>query len=349
MMDFSNYLPLVEVTRGKIVESVHYGAIAVSDTTGKLLASFGDPETLTFLRSASKPIQALPFVELGGVEQFHLTERELAIICASHSGTDEHVAVIHGMQRKIGLTEDSYLCGTHPAFHGPTRKSMILRGEEPTPSRHNCSGKHTGMLAYALMRNLPLENYIDMSHPIQKAILTAFGEMCGISPDKIELGIDGCSVPVFAIPLHNAAMAIARLVDPQNLTPQRAGACIQVAQAMQHNPDMIAGPGRFDTLLMQAGNGKFVSKMGAEGYQLIGLMPGVLEGSSTGVGIAYKIADGDGFDRAGSLVGVEILRQLGVLTDDMAASLAGFDRPPILNQRKIVVGMLQPCFKIVRH
>jgi L-asparaginase II len=347
-MEYSNYGPLVEVTRGSIVESVHFGAIAVVASTGIQVACYGDPETKTFLRSASKPIQALPFVESGGVEAYQLTERELAIICASHSGTDEHVAVIKEMQRKIGITEDVYLCGTHLPFHGPTRKSMLLRGEEPSPSRHNCSGKHTGMLAFALMRNLPLDNYIDISHPIQKEILIAFSEMCEVAIESIELGIDGCSVPVFAIPLFKAALAYARLVDPYCLSPQRALACGQIIHAMQNNPDMVAGPNRFDTLLMQVGNGKFVAKMGAEGYQLIGLLPGVFSENSPGIGIAYKIADGDGSDRAASLVGVEVLRQLGVLTEDMSTALAGFDRRPIYNQRRIEVGNLRPCFTLKR-
>ena len=156
-------LPLFEVTRGDIVESVHYGSIAVVDSNGKLISSYGDPKMVAFLRSSAKPFQALPFVEHGGVEHFGFTPRELSILCASHEGSDLHVQTVEGIQKKIGLDESNLQCGTHMPGDVDAFKSVILNDKQPTPNRNNCSGKHTAMLAYAKMRGLALENYLDIN------------------------------------------------------------------------------------------------------------------------------------------------------------------------------------------
>jgi L-asparaginase II len=348
-MPHENYQPLVEVTRGSIVESVHFGALAVVDAQGQALHSWGDPQTITFLRSSAKPFQALPFVEMGGVEHFNLTDKELAVMCASHIGTDEHVATVAGMQQKIGVTESNLLCGTHTPAHEPTARALLLRGEEPTPNRHNCSGKHTGMLGQAMLRSLPLEDYINPDHPIQQSILHAFSEMCGLLPEEVEVGIDGCSAPNFAVPLFNAAYAFARLADPHGLPARRAKALRHIFRAMGAYPEMIAGEGQFDTRLMQVTGGKIVSKGGAEGYQAVALAPGLLGKGQPGVGIVLKISDGDATNRARPLVTVEILRQMGALTEDQVASLAMYRPRPIYNWRKLEVGLIRPCFMLEKR
>lgn len=347
-MTYENYQPLIEVTRGQIVESVHWGAVAVVDVHGKLLASIGDPQPPVFLRSSAKPFQALTFVELGGAERFNLTDKEVAILCASHSGTDEHAQTVAGIQAKIGIGEDALMCGVHPPMHEPTRLELARRGEEPTPNRHNCSGKHTGMLAQARLRGFSFDDYLDFNHPVQQANLQAFCEMCGVQPEEVALGIDGCSAPVFACSLRSAALGYARLVDPltAGLPAARAAACRRIAHAMMAHPDMVAGPGRFDTLVMQAGAGKILAKMGAEGYQGIGLLPGALGKDSPGIGITIKIADGDLSGRAVPLVAVEALRQLGALNATQLEALKMFDRRPIHNWRKLEVGEIRPIFKL---
>ena len=347
-MSYINYRPMIEATRGNIVKSIHIGAVGVSDTHGNLFASFGDPHTVTFLRSSAKPFQALPFIEMGGAETFDLTDREVAVLCASHAGTDDHAAVIRGIQHKIGVTEKDLLCGIHSPEDEATAQAMLLRGEAITPVRHNCSGKHTGMLAHALLRHLSIEDYINPGHPIQKTILQGFGEMCSIPVEKIILGTDGCSAPVFAIPLQNAAQGYARLCDPDGLTPQRGAACQRITRAMTSNPDMIAGPGRFDTVIMQVGAGKIVSKGGAEGYQALGLLPGACGSGSPALGITIKIADGDNTGRARAVVSVEILRQLGALSDEQVIALAAFGARPLRNWRKLPVGEIRPCFTLQR-
>jgi len=344
-----SYQPLVYATRGDIVESIHWGAIAIVDHSGKLVASYGDPELVTFLRSSSKPFQALPLIELGGAERFNLTQREIALTCASHRGLDMHVEVLQGLQSKIGVQEADLSCGTHPVSDKATAEAMLLRGEKPGQNRHNCSGKHTGFLAQAVLRDLSKENYIQLDHPVQELVLQTFTEMVHLPREAVHIGIDGCSVPVFGIPLRNAGWAFASLCDPVNLPAQRATACRKITTAMTSAPEMVAGPGQFDTELMRVGRGKIIAKGGAEGYQAIGLLPGACGPDSPALGIVYKISDGDGSNRARPVVGIEILRQLKALDAEQIAALAEFDQRPIQNWRKLDVGQLKPDFQLNFH
>ncbi|PJB67387.1 MAG: asparaginase [Anaerolineae bacterium CG_4_9_14_3_um_filter_57_17] len=342
-----HFEPVFELIRGKIVESVHYGAAAIVDSHGRLLAWLGDPQTVTFLRSTAKPFQALPFIERGGHEKFGLTAREIALICASHSGTDEHVAAVKTMQAKIGVTVDDLKCGFHYPYHEATADAMKARGELPTPYRHNCSGKHTGMLAHAKLRGLPIENYLDLDHPVQVSILQTFAEMCDLPQKEVELGIDGCSAPNFADPLYNAALGYARLCDPFGLSAARTQACRTITSAMTHHPDMVGGPERFDTRLMEVGRGRIVVKGGAEGYQGIGLLPGALGADSPGIGIAIKISDGDSLARARHGVGLAILQALGALNAAQLAEMSSYGPGVNLyNFRKLQVGFSRPAVKL---
>jgi L-asparaginase II len=346
----TGYRPVIELTRGDTVESIHYGALAAVDIEGRLVASLGDPQSVTFLRSSAKPFQALPFVEAGGPQNFRLTQKELALICASHDGTDEHVQVAASIQAKAGLKESDLMCGAHPSYHKPTAEAMLKRGEAPTPNRHNCSGKHSGMLAFAQMRGWPIDTYLEPEHGVQRAILKTFAEMCGLPEKEVRLGTDGCSAPNFAVPLYNAAWAWARLMDPSQLSPAREEACRRIVDAMTSHPDMVGGPGAFDTLLMQVTQGRILVKAGAEGYQGIGLRPGVLGEGSPALGIALKVMDGDGYYRARSAFTLETLRQLGALSKEEMEQLAEFGpRKDIYNWRKLVVGEMRPVFTLERH
>lgn len=348
--------PLLEVTRGNIVESIHYGSIAVVDSKGRLITSYGDPQAVAFLRSSAKPFQVLPFVERGGVEYFQFTPRELSVSCASHEGSDLHVQTVEGIQKKTGVEESNLRCGVHMPGDVEAFKSLIIHNKQPTPNRNNCSGKHTAMLAYAKMRGLALENYLDIAHPIQQDILMAFAEMCSLPTDEVEVGTDGCSAPNFAVPLFHAALAMARLCDPRQLSEARASACRKITSAMTTHPEMISAYGEFDEQLMRVGEGKIVCKRGAEGYQIIGLLPGVLSPDSPGIGIALKVADGDPSRMALDLthsprvrpaIAVEILRQLRVLSATQEQALAAFGPvKPVKNHRGLVTGQSRPVFEM---
>lgn len=350
----SSYLPVFELTRGEVVESVHFGAISVVDRTGSIIASYGDPNTVTYLRSTAKPLQAIPFLEHGGLEQFGLTLREVALICASHVGTDEHMTVLRSLQSKVDVDESELLCGTHPIRHKPTRETMRARGEEPTPNRHNCSGKHTGMLAYRNLLKLSGVHsqlpYVSVEHPVQKDILKAVAEMCDLTPEEIKIGIDGCSAPNFAVPLYSAALAFARLCDPSGLEEKRAAACRTITEAMTFHPDMIGGPGSFDTCLMDTASGRIISKGGAEAYLGLGLMPGAIGIDSPSLGITLKISDGDLRGRAKPAIALEVLRQLNVINSKELELLGEFGPTGIVkNWRDVEIGVSRPNFKLVRY
>lgn len=346
-MPKTDQLPLYELTRGEIVESIHFGSIAISDNQGRLVGWYGDPHTRTFLRSSAKPFQAIPFIEQNSQAYFDLSMEEIALICASHSGTDKHVATIQALQKKTGVSESELMCGTHPIHDKSTVEDMRERGEEVTPNRHNCSGKHTGMLAFAHMQNWSTSDYLELEHNIQVSILRAFSEMSGIPVENIVIGIDGCSAPNFAVPLHNAALAYARLCDPQDFSRERANACRMITSAMMENAFMVGGPGIFDTRLMEVNSGQIVSKGGAEGYQALGIMPGALGADSPALGIAFKISDGDLRSRARPAISIEILRQLNALTPEQESELSEFGPSRTLkNWRDLEIGDSNPAFKL---
>jgi len=345
-MQNSNCVPLVEVTRGDIVESIHYGAFVLVNSEGQLLANQGNPSLITYPRSSMKPFQALPFIERGGAEAFGFSAQEIAIICASHSGTDLHRRVLAGMHEKIGTSEDDLACGVHWPSDSETREAMKKAGLEPTPFCHNCSGKHTGMLAHARLRGVSIENYLDPQHPVQVSIRETLAEMVGLAPDEMPLGTDGCSAPVYGIPLQNMAHGVALLAEPIGLDETRAEACQKITAAMMAHPVMVAGPGKFDTELMTVADGKVFCKGGAEGYQVIGILPDVIYEGSPGLGVAIKISDGDSTGRARASVALTILSSLGVLDEVDMERLAPYGNVPIKNWRDKVVGEIRPVFSL---
>ncbi len=339
-----SYVPLYAVSRGPLVESLHHGAFAVVDRTGRLLAAAGPIMTPIFLRSSAKPFQLMPLLEEGGAERWNLTDEEIAVMVASHSGTERHVAVVQNLHIRMGLGPQHLQCGVHPPLHRESAWALKKAGREPTPYHHNCSGKHTGMLALALLRGWPLETYLEPDHPVQRRIRQTLADMARWPEEAIVLGTDGCSAPNFALPLYHAAWAYARLVDPRDLPEPRQGAARRIVQAMMAHPFLVAGPDRFDTRLMEALPGVLVAKGGAEGYQGVGILP---QGDGEkGIGIALKIADGDARRRATAAVIIEILRRLNVLSPEAQEALKDLGpEAPVFNVRgDLPVGKGFPVF-----
>lgn len=340
-----SYEPILEVTRGSVVESVHYGAYAIADSTGNKFNSWGDINAVTYLRSSAKPFQAIALIEAGGVEHFGFKDKQIALMCASHSGSDAHVEVVQSIQDLIAVTEDNLVCGTHPPLDKAAARRLIREEQEPTPNRHNCSGKHSGMLALSVLMGEAVEGYSEPDHPIQKLIKDTISEMFGLKPTDVHMGIDGCSVPTFAVPIHSAATAFARLADPSEFSEKRQQACERIWRAMTSYPEMIAGEGRLDTELMRAFNGSVLSKGGAEGYQGIAIAPGAIGPNSPALGIALKISDGDPSSRARGYLALSILRDVGLIGGEMPTPLVNFGSDLIKNWRGLVVGEMRSIYQ----
>ena len=277
LMPAHEFQPVYLLSRGGHPESLHFGSIAVVDVNGQLIASLGNPQRSIFPRSSAKPFQAMPLVEVGGIHHFGLNDVDLALICSSHSGTDQHVEAIVALEAKIGIDEKDLLCGTQVPSHENTARRMLINGEQASKLRHNCSGKHSGMLALALLKGWPTQDYAMPNHPLQIVIKQSFASWTGIAGEDTAIGIDGCSAPNFAVPLQATALAYARLMDPSDMTAEQIEASGQIRRAMTQRADMVAGPNRFDSAIMTATQGRILSKSGAEGFQAFGLPAGALK------------------------------------------------------------------------
>lgn len=335
---------LVEVTRGPIVESVHHGIIAVADVEGNLVAWAGNPGIVTYYRSSSKPIQAIPLIESGGADHFGLTDAEVAIICGSHGGEDIHVQTVLSILDKIGVGTDALACGVHVPYDRAAAHALEERGESPNVLHNNCSGKHAGMLALAKFNGWPIGGYESIHHPVQQIMLKVVAEFAGLSPDDIPVGVDGCSVCTFGMPVYSMAMSFARLADPNFWPDPRRSAVRRIIAAMTAYPEMVdAMREGFDTDLMRAADKTLIAKGGAEGLQCAALLA---SNDSAALGFAVKLLDGDRINRARNPVTVEGLRQAGMISEDALNKLEGYWMEEVRNRPGDVVGMVRPAFTL---
>jgi L-asparaginase II len=276
---------LIELTRGPLVESWHRGAVAVCAPSGALALQLGDVERAVYPRSAVKVLQALPLIESGAAERFGFGAAEIALACGSHAGTDRHTQIAAAMLDRTGLSPVALGCGAHAPLAVSAANALIARGAEPTQLHNNCSGKHAGMLATAVHLNEPTDRYWEPAHPVQRRIHEALAEISGLPLGADVMGIDGCSVPSWAMPLKVLARVFARLVTGQGLAPERAMAVKRLLASCWEQPDLVAGKGRADTVVMRALPGQVFMKTGAEGVYCGAF-------ADLGLGFALKIDDG---------------------------------------------------------
>ena len=316
---------LVEVTRTPLVESVHRGAFAVSNAKGGLMLFSGDVDRPILPRSSLKPVQAVPLIESGAADAFGVSDEELALACASHSGEPMHTTRVAAWQDRIGCSVADLACGPHRPVHEKTATEMIAKGERWTSLHNNCSGKHTGFMTLARHLNAPVKGYQLIDHPSQQHVEKTLKEMSGVS-GEMPYGVDGCTVPNFALPLKALARAMAQFADPSGLSGSRRKAANRVVRAMTAHPELVAGTGRTCTNLMRQSHG-IVTKTGAEGVY-IAIIPRL------GLGAALKIDDGA--SRASETAIAALLIALGALPDEGAT--AGLARAPVPNTRGVPVG-----------
>ena len=330
----SDLVPLIETTRGGTLECVHHGAVAVADAGGRLLASAGDPHWLSFTRSTLKPFQALPLMEAGGIRHFALASRQLALLCASHSGEPMHVEQVEILLKKAGLSFKALQCGCHV----PIFASMGL-GPAPEPfdeRHHNCSGKHAGFLAWCVQQGQPVASYLAPGHPLQQAVRRAVARVAGLEPGQLRAGTDGCSAPNYAMPLSRLARSYARLAQGAQ-DAEFGESFAALGGAMTAHPELVSGTGRSDLAFMRAGRGDWIAKAGADGVQ-------ALASKSRGIGLAIKIADGQGL--AAQAATVAVLDQLGWLDARQREELRPWRAEAIANARGTQVGERRAAFTL---
>lgn len=328
--------PLVETTRGGTRECLHFGAIAVADTQGRIRASAGDPHWLTFSRSTLKPLQALPFVQGGGVRHFGLSGASLALLCASHNGEAMHVARVEEILGKAGLDYRRLQCGCHVPMVGELAPAGTAPPASYDERHHNCSGKHSGFLAFCVQHGHPLETYLEPAHPLQQAIRRDVAAATGLPEEELRMGVDGCSAPNYAMPLASLARAFARLASGAR-DAQFGASFAQLAEAMAAHPELVSGTGRNDAALMRAGRGDWVTKVGAEGVQ-------VVASRSRGEALAIKIADGGKLALYAATV--EALDQLGWLDEEQRQALRPWRWELISSIRGAPVGARKALFRL---
>lgn len=312
---------LVEVTRGALVESVHRGAIAVVDVEGAIRFALGDVDAPVYTRSSLKPIQALPLIETGAADAFGVSEEEVALACASHSGEPMHTSRVAAWLERIGCSEADLACGPQVPRHEPTSQAMLATQQKPSRLHNNCSGKHAGFLTVARHLKAPLTDYVNVAHPVQKAVLTSLRTLSGV--DDPAWGVDGCAAPNFAIPLTAFARALAQIAG------HRTPGAKRILQAMIAHPELVAGSGRSCTALMRAANGKAAVKVGAEGVYAA-MLP------DAGLGVAIKIDDGA--SRGAETVIAMVLEKFGILDPS-----TGLSRTSVINTRGTIVGECRPA------
>ncbi len=326
---------LVEVIRGEVVESIHRGDIAVVRCDGTVLFKLGSVDHLSFMRSASKPIQAIAVLEYGIVEKYGLELAEVAMFMSSHSGEKVHVDILNQIIRKIGIDINILQCGTHPPLSAGAAKELISKGQTFNRLHCNCSGKHLGQIAAAKAKGLSLEDYYKPGSTIQTEAQDIISQFSSVKAEKIKLGIDGCGIPVYGIPIRNMALAYANLCNKSFMNGRYGLSQNYVIGAMTNYPEMIAGKERLDTALMSHFGDRLIAKFGDEGIYCVGLI-------GKGIGIALKIEDGH--TRAVGPAILETLRQLGVINNEEIAPLKDFLNPFINNHKGDKVGEIKAVF-----
>lgn len=328
---------LVEVTRGDFVESRHRGAYCVVDAEGAIIRQAGDIETPVFPRSSVKIMQALGLVETGAADQFGFTQEELALSCASHGGEVTHVGVAQAMLDKIEVPRDSMKCGSHWPMHEPAGRSLAMEGQTPDVLHNNCSGKHAGFLAYLKHNKIDPTGYTDVDHPLQQTIAKTMGELCEVDLSKAPVGIDGCAIPTWALPLKNLALGFSKLAVPQGrVSEARATAITRLRDAVFAAPFMVAGSDRYCTKIMTAFPNRVFVKVGAEGV-FTAFVP------EKGYGIAVKCDDGA--FRGAEVILSALLEDLGVISKEefMSADTPDLYEVPLLNRNGTTVGVIRPA------
>lgn len=331
-----NYEILIEEVRNKHVENVHIGMISIVNERGERVATVGDDEHMTYFRSAAKPIQAIPVFSSTIIEKYGLTEREVALFTASHRGETYHIEALESMLAKLPVEEEELYCPRSYPLNRKPREAMIRDGKEQRRLYHNCAGKHLGFLALCHERGYPTEGYWRADHPLQQEIIGILSMLAEVPVQQIELGIDGCGVPVFALPLRRMAFVFLKLACPDIIEDDALRSAVQkMTQVMNRQYNMVASERFICSLLLQDTN--IVAKGGAQGVYCLGL-------KKERVGIALKVLNGS--EDVWPNVVASILEQIGYENKKTIQALRDLRPSTLTNDSGHEVGRIRETFSL---
>ncbi|KAK1535018.1 uncharacterized protein CCOS01_03770 [Colletotrichum costaricense] len=331
-----------------------YGLILlpITDADGSLLYAVGDPSRLTLARSEAKPAQILALLEIERFEQFGFDDKEIALMCSSHSSEERHVQSGVTMLTKIAAKEQDLRCGGHPSMSESVNNEWIRKGFTPGALCNNCSAKHIGMLAGAKALGQD-EEYHSSNHEGQIRVRHTFEELTGLKADEIKWGIDGCNLPAPALPLRDishlyALLAHAADADAQgSATDPRTRHLARNYHSMWRFPEMVAGDARFCTELMLKHGGTLVGKLGAGGCYGVAIRDSEETrrlGANSGLGISVKFEDGN--EEILYAAVMEILEQLGIGSVESRDAMKAFHHIERVNTAGVITGKASFSFKL---
>jgi L-asparaginase II len=323
---------LVEIYRDKVLESFHRGVVCVVDQGGEILYSEGDVNQVCYPRSAMKLLQVLPLIENGGMEKFNFTLEEIAVMCGSHNAEPEHLRAVSSILQKIGLDKSALQCGPQYPTSRKDSDELIRKGEKPHDIHNNCSGKHAGMLAMCVLKGWQTKDYINPKHPLQQLILNLCAEFYEYPKEKMTTALDGCSAPIFSVPVYNQAVGYKNLTHPKKLSSKIQEACATVIEAVSKHPFMVAGTKRYCTDMMRITAPRIIGKTGAESIFCMA-MP------RDKIGVCIKIDDGKMLPQYN--VAQAFVEATGIFSRQELEPLHHYSEEPILNSNQYVSGRIK--------
>ncbi|MCJ8009218.1 asparaginase [Lederbergia wuyishanensis] len=330
------YEVLIEETRNGLVENIHTGIICGVNDQLQSIYQIGDEEQYVYYRSASKPIQAIPIFLSNIIEKYNITDEEAALFTASQRGETYHIAALESLLQKLPANEEELFCPASYPLNAVPKEAMIREQKSKRRLYHNCAGKHLGFVTMCRELGFPVEGYWEESHPLQQKILGILSELSEVPQSKIKTGVDGCGVPVFAIPLKNMAITYLKLACPDLIKDEDMQKAVKkMTHVMNLHPNIVASEDFVCSALLRDEN--IVAKGGAQGVYCFGL-------KKERIGFALKVLTGS--EDVWPNVLASILEQIGYNNQQTISSLRKIRPAIIKNDAGIIVGEVKEKFSL---
>ena len=317
-----------QITRGKIIESLHEAKCIIKDSNFNTLLSSNNDKDLVFPRSSIKIFQAMPFIISGAHKKFNLSDKFIAIACSSHCGEKIHLKILNKWINSLKLNSNELLCGVHNPINQKSTNNLLLSGNLPSQLHNNCAGKHLAMVSGCLSKKLSYKNYVSFDHPYQKLIRNSLEYFTNESIQKKQIGIDGCNAPQYAFTMGGLANSMINLVNNSNKNEYVKTSKI-LLNAIKKNPLLIGGSKRFDSEIIKHTNGRIFCKAGAEGVILFA-------DCNKKIGGVIKIIDGN--ERAIPPITMKIFSKLKILNSNEKKQLSHWRKPKLFNHANKKIG-----------